>query len=51
MKLLIHSMNIQKGTTYGFRTELWRSLENKISLNPILNSFQKTVNKYSIPKN
>ena len=33
-----------------FEKELWRSLENKISLNPILNSFQKTVNKYSIPK-
>ena len=34
-----------------FEKELWRSLENKISLNPILNSFQNTVNKYSIPKN
>ena len=33
-----------------FEKELWRSLENKISLNPILNSFQFTVNKYSIPK-
>ena len=33
-----------------FERELWRSVENKISLNPILNSFQYTVNKYSIPK-
>ena len=33
-----------------FEEELWRSIENKISLNPILNSFQNTVNKYSIPK-
>jgi phytoene synthase len=33
-----------------FEKELWRSIENKISLNPILNSFQFTVNKYSIPK-
>ena len=29
---------------------MWRSVDNKISLNPILNSFQHTVNKYSIPK-
>ena len=34
-----------------FEKELWRSVDNKISLNPILNSFQHTVNKYSIPKN
>ena len=33
-----------------FEEELWRSIENKISLNPIINSFQNTVNKYSIPK-
>ena len=33
-----------------FESELWRSIDNKISLNPILNSFQFTVNKYSIPK-
>mgnify|MGYP005741016973 FL=1 len=33
-----------------FEKELWRSIENKISLNPILNSFQFTVNKYSISK-
>ena len=40
----------KKELLMDFETELWRSLENKISLNPILNSFQKTVNKYSIPK-
>ena len=34
-----------------FEKELWRSIDNKISLNPILNSFQFTVNKYSISKN
>lgn len=34
-----------------FEKELWRSIENRISLNPILNSFQETVNRYSIPKN
>ena len=33
-----------------FEKELWRSIENGISLNPILNSFQETVNRYSIPK-
>ncbi len=33
-----------------FEKELWRSIDNKISLNPILNSFQLTVNKYSIHK-
>ena len=33
-----------------FEKELWRSVDNKISLNTILNSFQHTVNKYSIPK-
>ena len=31
-----------------FEKELWLSIENKISLNPILNSFQYTVNKYDI---
>ena len=34
-----------------FETELWLSIENKISLNPILNSFQYTVNKYNIDIN
>jgi phytoene/squalene synthetase len=32
-----------------FEKELWRSINKRISLNPILNSFQYTVNKYSIP--
>jgi phytoene synthase len=32
-----------------FETDLANSLQNKISLNPILNSFQHTVNKYQIP--
>ena len=31
-----------------FENELYYALENKISLNPILNSFQKTVHKYNI---
>lgn len=32
-----------------FEKDLANALENKISLNPILNSFQHTVNKYKIP--
>jgi phytoene synthase len=32
-----------------FEKDLGNALENKISLNPILNSFQHTVNKYKIP--
>lgn len=32
-----------------FETELYKSLENKISLNPILNSFQYTFHTYAIP--
>ena len=31
-----------------FRVETFRSVERKISLNPILNAFQATVNKYQI---
>jgi phytoene/squalene synthetase len=31
-----------------FRTETFDAIERKISLNPILNSFQKTVNQFSI---
>ena len=34
-----------------FEQELWSSIKNKISLNPILNSFQNTVNKYNIETN
>jgi phytoene synthase len=33
-----------------FKTETYRAIEEKISLNPILNSFQKTVNQYGIEK-
>lgn len=32
-----------------FKIETYRAIERKISLNPILNSFQITVNKYRIP--
>jgi phytoene/squalene synthetase len=34
-----------------FEKDLTSALENKISLNPILNSFQNTVHHYSIPMN
>lgn len=33
-----------------FEDELFKGLERKISLNPILNSFQETVHKYEIPE-
>lgn len=33
-----------------FDLDLEKALQNKISLNPILNSFQHTVNRYEIPK-
>ncbi|CAN5422471.1 phytoene/squalene synthase family protein [soil metagenome] len=32
-----------------FKTETYEAIENKISLNPILNSFQQVVHKYQIP--
>lgn len=32
-----------------FETEMYRALERKISLNPILNAFQHTIHKYEIP--
>lgn len=32
-----------------FKEETHKAIHNKISLNPILNSFQKTVNEYEIP--
>ncbi len=39
-----------KGLLFGqFETDLKDALANKISLNPILNSFQHTVHKYHIP--
>ena len=31
-----------------FRNETWKAIERKISMNPILNSFQYVVNKYNI---
>jgi phytoene synthase len=36
---------------HEFKTETYTALERKISLNPILQSFQLTVNKYDIDKN
>jgi 15-cis-phytoene synthase len=33
-----------------FETETYQAIEEKISLNPILNSFQKTVNQYHIER-
>lgn len=33
-----------------FEEDLEKALENKISLNPVLNSFQTTVHKYDIPR-
>lgn len=33
-----------------FEDDLDNALKNKISLNPVLNSFQHTVNKYAIPR-
>jgi 15-cis-phytoene synthase len=33
-----------------FKAETYRAIEEKISLNPILNSFQKTVNQFGIEK-
>ncbi|WP_420573004.1 phytoene/squalene synthase family protein [Kordia sp.] len=35
---------------YKFQSDLDCAMENKISLNPILNAFQYTVHKYDIPK-
>ena len=34
-----------------FENDLFLSIDENISLNPVLNSFQKTVNKYDIDKN
>lgn len=34
---------------YDFKKQMNEAIENKISLNPILNSFQETVHKYDIP--
>ena len=32
-----------------FEVEMYKAIEDKISLNPILNAFQETVHKYNIP--
>ncbi|MBW2961700.1 phytoene/squalene synthase family protein [Mesonia aestuariivivens] len=32
-----------------FENEMYKAIENKISLNPILNAFQETVHQYNIP--
>lgn len=34
----------------NFKKDTYKAIEEKISLNPILNSFQKVVNEYAIPK-
>ena len=34
----------------GFKEETYKAIEEKISLNPILNSFQLTVNKFGIDR-
>ena len=39
----------QKNLLLEFKKETYNSIERKISLNPILNSFQICVNKYKIP--
>jgi phytoene synthase len=38
----------KEGLLEQFRKETWEAIERKISLNPVLNSFQLTVNKYHI---
>jgi len=43
-----HDFN-KKELFENFETELKAAIENKISLNPILNSFQHTYHKYDIP--
>ena len=35
---------------YEFKKETYKALEKKISVNPVLNSFQKTVHQYSIDR-
>ncbi|AVR47272.1 phytoene synthase [Christiangramia fulva] len=35
---------------HDFEIEMYKAIEQKISLNPILNSFQETVHKYDIPE-
>ena len=43
-----HDFN-KKALFEKFKVDTFDSIENKISLNPILNSFQWVVNKYNIP--
>jgi phytoene synthase len=38
----------QRGLLEEFKYETWKAIERKISLNPILNSFQHVVNSYGI---
>jgi len=44
-----HSNN-KKELLQRFKTDTYKAIEEKISLNPILHSFQMVVNKYSIDK-
>ena len=43
-----HSYN-KKSLWYDFRKQTYDAIENKISLNPMLNSFQEVVHRYAIP--
>src|SRR5690242_7081139 len=45
-----HSYNKEK-LLHKFREDTFNSVDEKISLNPILNSFQSTVHRYGIEKN
>ena len=42
-----HNYNKEK-LLHDFRIQTWQGIEEGISLNPIINSFQATVNKYNI---
>ncbi|WP_035678464.1 phytoene/squalene synthase family protein [Flavobacterium limnosediminis] len=44
-----HDYDKEKLFSY-FEEDLEKALQNKISLNPVLNSFQHTVHKYAIPR-
>ena len=43
-------MSIPKELLARFTTDTWRALDEKISLNPILHSFQITVNQFGIER-
>ena len=50
MRLLTVFMILTKKELFEkFKADTFESIENKISLNPILNSFQWVVNTYNIP--